>query len=80
MKNEVAQELSDEWDLGRADAAVPASQVPCGGCGAALHCRDANLPGFLPADLFVGLNKKVNQKINHKKKQHKAKETHWNPF
>lgn len=28
------------------------SSVPCGGCGALLHCKDQALPGYLPSELF----------------------------
>ena len=31
--------------FGSADLSVPASNVPCGGCGALLHCRDPAIPG-----------------------------------
>ncbi|KAJ8666841.1 hypothetical protein QAD02_008503 [Eretmocerus hayati] len=29
------------------------SSVPCGGCGALLHCKDVALPGYLPSELFI---------------------------
>ncbi|XP_059486080.1 nitric oxide-associated protein 1 [Neocloeon triangulifer] len=35
---------------------VPASNVPCGGCGAPLHCQDPNYPGFIPAECFRGVS------------------------
>ncbi|TRY71077.1 hypothetical protein TCAL_01172 [Tigriopus californicus] len=44
---------------GTADPEVPASQVPCGGCGAHLHCQDPKAPGFLPTEMF--LNKKESE-------------------
>ncbi|KAL0126503.1 hypothetical protein PUN28_005099 [Cardiocondyla obscurior] len=28
------------------------SSVPCGGCGALLHCKDQALPGYMPSELF----------------------------
>jgi len=31
---------------------IPASNVPCGGCGAMLHCQDPGYPGFIPVDCF----------------------------
>ncbi|KAG7156938.1 Nitric oxide-associated protein 1-like [Homarus americanus] len=37
---------------GTNDPAVPASNVPCGGCGAQLHCQDSALP-----ELFEGLDR-----------------------
>ncbi|XP_011647614.1 nitric oxide-associated protein 1 isoform X1 [Pogonomyrmex barbatus] len=36
------------------------SSVPCGGCGALLHCKDHALPGYLPSELFL---KKSNQEL-----------------
>lgn len=34
---------------------IPPSQVPCGGCGAHLHCQDPNYPGFIPIDCFYNV-------------------------
>nr|CAH7747770.1 unnamed protein product [Callosobruchus chinensis] len=28
------------------------SNVPCGGCGALLHCKDASIPGYIPSEIF----------------------------
>nr|XP_031827115.1 nitric oxide-associated protein 1 [Nomia melanderi] len=35
------------------------SSVPCGGCGALLHCRDPEIPGYLPSELFLNGSKKT---------------------
>ncbi|XP_063610564.1 nitric oxide-associated protein 1-like [Penaeus indicus] len=43
-------------NLGTADINIPVSGVPCGGCGAHLHCQEPALPGFIPKELFVGLD------------------------
>jgi hypothetical protein len=55
---EVRKLLSDDdlFRYGTSDQRAPASNVPCGGCGAILHCRDPKLPGFTPAELFKGKN------------------------
>lgn len=37
------------------------SSVPCGGCGALLHCKDQALPGYLPSELFQKRNKQELQ-------------------
>ena len=37
---------------GSANPAEPVSKVPCGGCGALLHCQDHSIPGYLPRELF----------------------------
>ena len=41
------QTPTEEWiqQYGLPDPSVPASKVPCGGCGAYLHCQDAAIPG-----------------------------------
>lgn len=39
---------------GTADPKTPPSRVPCGGCGARLHCMDESLPGYLPSEIFKG--------------------------
>ncbi len=37
---------------GSSDPTIPASEVPCGGCGALLHCNDPKMPGFVPVEMF----------------------------
>lgn len=32
------------------------SRVPCGGCGALLHCSDPAIPGYLPSEIMTGRN------------------------
>ena len=52
-----AEEILDEnesFRIGTSDPSVPPSQIPCGGCGAHLHCQDSKLPGFVPFELFHG--------------------------
>ena len=44
----------DLFRYGTADPDMPASKVPCGGCGAHLHCQDAKMPGFTPVEAFAG--------------------------
>lgn len=44
QQNEQDSDRSD-GSYGTADSSVPASDVPCGGCGALLHCQDPALPG-----------------------------------
>ncbi|RLU22963.1 hypothetical protein DMN91_005241 [Ooceraea biroi] len=44
----------DTWfkNYGTPDPNSSVSLVPCGGCGAFLHCRDPAIPGYLPSELF----------------------------
>lgn len=53
--------LDNTWlsNYGTPDPNSNISSVPCGGCGALLHCKDHALPGYLPSELF--LNKSENQ-------------------
>ncbi|KFB52198.1 hypothetical protein ZHAS_00020305 [Anopheles sinensis] len=37
---------------GTPDPKEPSSQIPCGGCGALLHCIEPSIPGYLPSQLF----------------------------
>lgn len=39
-------------NYGTEDRSVPVSRVPCGGCGALLHCQDHSIPGYLPSEIF----------------------------
>ncbi|XP_014254935.1 nitric oxide-associated protein 1 [Cimex lectularius] len=43
-----------DWNLnyGTCNPNVPVSKVPCGGCGAYLHCQDFSIPGYLPYEIF----------------------------
>lgn len=45
--------------IGTPDKSHPPSTVPCGGCGAILHCNDPAIPGYIPQEKFKGL--KVDQ-------------------
>ncbi|KAH0550783.1 nitric oxide-associated protein 1 [Cotesia glomerata] len=49
--------IDDSWQscYGTSNPGVPVSSIPCGGCGALLHCQDSAIPGYLPSELFVGL-------------------------
>ncbi|CAL7952519.1 unnamed protein product [Xylocopa violacea] len=38
---------------GTPEVNADASRVPCGGCGALLHCKDPAIPGYLPSELFL---------------------------
>ncbi|XP_055488640.1 nitric oxide-associated protein 1-like [Leucoraja erinacea] len=42
--------------FGTADPLVPASDCPCSGCGALLHCAEPSLPGYLPSEKFKQLS------------------------
>uniref|UniRef100_A0AAG5DUM1 G domain-containing protein n=1 Tax=Anopheles atroparvus TaxID=41427 RepID=A0AAG5DUM1_ANOAO len=37
---------------GTPDPNEPSSHIPCGGCGALLHCIEPSIPGYLPSQLF----------------------------
>ncbi|XP_063829933.1 nitric oxide-associated protein 1 [Ostrinia nubilalis] len=44
----------DEWSLryGTPDPSIGITQVPCGGCGALLHCSEPSIPGYLPSEIL----------------------------
>lgn len=45
-------------NYGTPDPNSSISSVPCGGCGALLHCKDHALPGYMPSELFLGKKEK----------------------
>lgn len=49
-------ETENEWlkQYGTPDPKIGVSRVPCGGCGAFLHCSDPAIPGYLPSEIFKG--------------------------
>jgi hypothetical protein len=54
--DDILEENLKDVKYGTPDVNTEVSSVPCGGCGALLHCKDVALPGYLPSELF--LNKK----------------------
>ena len=50
------EEESWEAHYGTPDPDSEVSSVPCGGCGALLHCKDSEIPGYLPSEIFKGQN------------------------
>ncbi len=59
-KQEAKKMLSaDEmFRYGSADPMIASSDVPCGGCGAILHCKDPKMPGFTPVEMFRGKSRR----------------------
>uniref|UniRef100_A0A158Q8Y5 PIG-P domain-containing protein n=1 Tax=Elaeophora elaphi TaxID=1147741 RepID=A0A158Q8Y5_9BILA len=57
-KDNVREDEDDEFldNYGSVDPSIPSSNKLCGACGANFHCRDASLPGFVPAEIFLKLN------------------------
>ncbi|XP_065332422.1 nitric oxide-associated protein 1 [Cloeon dipterum] len=57
LSNEAFRDISlDFMTSTSSDPSLPASRVPCGGCGAPLHCQDPEYPGFLPLECFKGVS------------------------
>lgn len=50
-------EMSGQLEYGTENAEIPPSHVPCGGCGALLHCKSAAIPGYLPSEVFTACDK-----------------------
>lgn len=48
-------EISSNY-YGTEDPYSVISHVPCGGCGAFLHCKDASLPGYIPSEIYKNYN------------------------
>ncbi|XP_012252787.2 nitric oxide-associated protein 1 [Athalia rosae] len=48
--------IDQNWQLnyGTPNPNSEVSVVPCGGCGALLHCKDPAIPGYLPSEIFSG--------------------------
>lgn len=51
-------EISSEWSshYGTPNPNSGVTRVPCGGCGALLHCSDPSIPGYLPSEIMRGRN------------------------
>lgn len=45
--------LKDELSYGNPNPSIPVSKIPCGGCGAMLHCQSSSIPGYLPSEIFT---------------------------
>ncbi|KAF2905047.1 hypothetical protein ILUMI_01130 [Ignelater luminosus] len=48
------EEAVDKWRInyGTSDPNSIISDVPCGGCGALLHCKDTAIPGYIPSEIY----------------------------
>lgn len=44
---------------GTPDPKVRVSNVPCGGCGALLHCSEPSIPGYIPSEIFKNTSVKA---------------------
>lgn len=49
---------------GTPNPVLPVSDVPCGGCGALLHCKDPSIPGYVPSEIFHPLSKQQLTQIH----------------
>ncbi|XP_031351221.1 nitric oxide-associated protein 1 [Photinus pyralis] len=49
-----------DWTInyGTPDPRSSISRIPCGGCGALLHCKDTAIPGYLPSEIFKNAAKR----------------------
>ncbi|XP_045474500.1 nitric oxide-associated protein 1 [Harmonia axyridis] len=52
LQNETYETDGETINYGTPDPKCEISRVPCGGCGAHLHCKDPSLPGYLPSEIF----------------------------
>lgn len=54
LQEEQDEETDYSWSrqYGTPDPNARISRVPCGGCGALLHCNDPAIPGYLPSEIF----------------------------
>ncbi|XP_014483268.1 PREDICTED: nitric oxide-associated protein 1 [Dinoponera quadriceps] len=59
--DDTMQEKTWLSNYGTPDPESSVSSVPCGGCGALLHCKDHALPGYLPSELFLKKSKHKQQ-------------------
>ncbi|KAL3864046.1 hypothetical protein ACJMK2_005758 [Sinanodonta woodiana] len=48
--------------VGTPDPSVPLSDVPCGGCGALLHCKDHGIPGYIVSEKFKSFSREELRK------------------
>ncbi|XP_033211799.1 nitric oxide-associated protein 1 [Belonocnema kinseyi] len=61
--DDIFEEESWEARYGTPDPDSKVSSIPCGGCGALLHCKDSEIPGYLPSELFKGQRNDVLQSL-----------------
>ena len=54
--DDALEEDHEDIHYGTPDSKSEISSIPCGGCGALLHCKDVALPGYLPSELFSNKN------------------------
>ncbi|XP_040579418.1 nitric oxide-associated protein 1 isoform X1 [Lepeophtheirus salmonis] len=52
LKTENLLKEDEMFRFGTPNPSIRPSKIPCGGCGAHLHCSDSKMPGYLPSELF----------------------------
>ncbi|XP_057663003.1 nitric oxide-associated protein 1 [Diorhabda carinulata] len=54
LENDCEEENTENnrVNYGTPDPLSQISNVPCGGCGAYLHCKDTAIPGYIPSEIF----------------------------
>lgn len=52
LVEEEVDENNCSINYGTPDPSLAISNVPCGGCGALLHCKDTSIPGYIPSEIF----------------------------
>ncbi|KAL7290012.1 hypothetical protein TKK_0015743 [Trichogramma kaykai] len=58
-----AVQNSSNLMYGTPDPDASITSVKCGGCGALLHCKDIQMPGYLPSELIIGKNNQELQGV-----------------
>lgn len=60
FESELEAWKSEFWrrSYGTPDESVPPSNVPCGGCGAHLHCTNQSIPGYISSEQFKNMSRK----------------------
>ncbi|GJQ75776.1 hypothetical protein Trydic_g17847 [Trypoxylus dichotomus] len=58
VEKEAEQVNSWQINYGTPDPKSTISNVPCGGCGALLHCKDTSIPGYIPSEIYKNHRKR----------------------
>jgi len=53
---DIHKQFSDDhlFKHGTPNPEIPATNIPCGGCGAKLQCSGESIPGYIPSQLLAG--------------------------
>jgi hypothetical protein len=73
MLSEGSQQETENWVD---EHSTKTSTLKCAGCGAAFHCQNPSLPGFVPIPMFADIEKEARRHLLRQKTDNLCRRCH----